>query len=73
VECFERFAAEARWRVERVDELDPADLIALPGELLSQSAWDAANAAVELNKASRMAAEFMNALGLIEGLKGHAR
>jgi len=48
------------------------DLIALPGEVLSQSAWGAANAATELSSASRMAAEYMNALGVIEGLKGDA-
>jgi hypothetical protein len=73
VECLERFAADARRHVERADELDPSRLIALPGEVLSQSAWGAANAATELSSASRMAAEFMNALGVIEGLKGHAR
>jgi hypothetical protein len=73
VECLERFAADARRHVERAAELDPTRLIALPGEVLSQSAWGAANAATELSSASRMAAEYMNALGVIEGLKGEAR
>jgi len=73
VECLERFAADARRHVERAAELDPTRLIALPGEVLSQSAWGAANAATELSSASRMAAEYMNALGVVEGLKGEER
>lgn len=73
VECLERFAAEARRHVDRAAELDPTRLIALPGEVLSQSAWGAANAASELSSASRMAAEYMNALGVIEGLRGEER
>jgi hypothetical protein len=73
VECLERFAADARRHVERAAELDPTRIIALPGEVLSQSAWGAANAATELSSASRMAAEYMNALGVIEGLKGEDR
>lgn len=47
--------------------------MALPGEVLSQSAWGAANASSELSSASRYAAEYMNALGIIEALKGGAR
>lgn len=86
VDCLERFAAEARRAVERAMEtstegarirgdkdFDPNRLIALPGEVLSQSAWGAANAATELSSASRMAAEYMNALGILEGLKGEGR
>jgi len=86
VECLERFAADARRAVERAaqtsteaarirgdKDFDAARLIALPGEICSQSAWGAANAASELSSASRMAAEYMNALGVIEGLKGGAR
>lgn len=73
VECLERFAAEARRELGRAPELDPTRLVALPGEVLSQSAWGAANAATELSSASRMATEYMNALGIVEGLKGVAR
>lgn len=86
VECLERFAADARRAVERAGQtsteaarirgdkdFDPMRLVSLPGEVASQSAWGAANASSELSGASRMAAEYMHALGVIEGLKGDAR
>src|SRR5690606_19059480 len=38
------FVAEARREVERAAERDPMRLAALPGEVLSKSAWGAANA-----------------------------
>jgi hypothetical protein len=73
VECLERFAADARREVERAGEFDPSRLISLPGDVLAKSAWGAANAASELSSATRMAAEYMNALGVVEGLKGETR
>jgi hypothetical protein len=73
VECLERFAANARRDLERAAEVEGPGLLDLPGQVLSQSAWGAANAASELSSASRIAGEYMNALGTLEALKGGAR
>jgi hypothetical protein len=73
VATLEDFAAKARREVERAAELEPGDLAGLPGSLASQAAWGAANAASELSTASRMATQYLNALGIVEALKGGAR
>jgi hypothetical protein len=73
VECLERFAADARREVERAADLDPARLVELPGKVLRASAWGAANAASEIDTATRMAAAYLNALGRIEARKEVAR
>lgn len=73
VECLERFAADARRELDRAAEAEGPDLLNLPGQVLSASAWGAANAASELSSASRIAAEYMNALGALEVLKRGAR
>ena len=73
VECLERFAADARNKLERAAELEGSQLVELPGQVLSASAWGAANASSELSSAVRIAAEYMNALGVVEALKGSAR
>ncbi len=69
VECLERFAASARRDLDRATEVEGADLLNLPGEVLSASAWGAANVSTELTSAARIAAEYMNALGALEALK----
>jgi hypothetical protein len=53
--------------------LEPGELAGLPSALASQSAWCAANAASELSTASRMATQYLNALGIVEALKRGAR
>ena len=73
VECLERFAAEARREVERAADLDPARLVELPGKVLRASAWGSANAASELDTATRMSAAYLNALGRLEARKEVAR
>ena len=73
VECLERFADQARRGLEQAGDLDPARLLALPGDVLSASTWGAANASSELSSATRIAVEYMNALGALEALKGGAR
>ncbi len=73
VATLEDFAAKARREVERAAELEPGELAGLPSAVASQSAWGAANAASELSNASRMAAQYQNAIGMIEVLKGGAR
>jgi hypothetical protein len=73
VATLEDFAAKARREVERAAELEPGDLAGLPGTLASQGAWGAANAASELSTASRMATQYLNALGIVEALKRGAR
>jgi hypothetical protein len=73
VGCLERLAADMRREVERAADLDPYRLIALPSEVLSQSAWTTSNLATEMGSANRMAAEYMNAIGALEALRGGAR
>lgn len=73
VECLERFAADARRELDRAAEVEGPDLLNLPGRVLSASAWGAANASSELSSASRIAAEYMNALGALEVLKAGSR
>jgi hypothetical protein len=73
VGCLERLAADIRREVERAADLDPHRLIAVPSEVLSQSAWTTSNLATEMGGANRMAAEYMNAIGALEALKGGAR
>jgi hypothetical protein len=73
VECLEPFAADARRKLEHAAELEGARLVELPIQVLSASTWGAANASSELGSASRIAAEYMNALGVLEALKGDAR
>lgn len=66
VECLERFAADARREVERAADLDPERLVELPGKVLRAAAWGAANAASEIDAASRMAAAYLRALARLE-------
>lgn len=66
VECLGRFTAEAKREVEHAAELDPEQLVALPGTVLRASAWGAANAAGELDTAGRMAAMYLRALARLE-------
>lgn len=73
VECLEHFAAEARNRLERAAELEGAQLLELPGDVLSAGAWGAANASSKLGSVSRVAADYMNALAQAEALKGGTR
>lgn len=73
VATLEDFAAKARREVERTAELPPGELAGLPGALASQAAWGAANAASELSTASRMATQYLNALGIVEALKRGAK
>ena len=75
VESLEHFAAEARRRLDRAAELqlEGADLLGLPGDVLSASMSGAANAASKLSGAPRVAAEYMAALAEVEALKGGAR
>jgi hypothetical protein len=73
VATLEDFAAKARRDVERAAELEPGELAGLPSALASQAAWGAANAASELSTASRMATQYLNALGMVEALKRGAR
>lgn len=73
VECLEHFAKDARREVDRADDLDPHRLAGLVGTLLSASAWGAANAASELSTANQMAAQYLNAIGMVEAMKGGAR
>jgi hypothetical protein len=73
VATLEDFAANARREVERAAELEPGELAGLPSALASQAAWGAANAASELSTASRMATQYLNALGIVEALKRGAR
>lgn len=73
VDCLEHFAADARREVERSGDLDAHRLAGLVGTLLSASAWGAANAASELSTANQMAAQYLNAIGMVEALKGGAR
>jgi hypothetical protein len=68
VSCLERFAADARREVERAADRDPTRLVALPVELLSLSEAGATNAGAELRRALLDAAEYMNALGVSEGM-----
>jgi hypothetical protein len=69
VATLEDFAAKARREVDRAAELPPGELAGLPGALASQAAWGAANAASELGTASRMATQYLNALGIVEALR----
>lgn len=73
VATLEDFAAKARREVERAAELEPGELAGLPSALASQSVWGAANAASELGTATRMATQYLNALGIVEALKRGAR
>jgi hypothetical protein len=73
VATLEDFAAKARREVERAAELAPGELAGLPSARASQAAWGAANAASELSTASRMAAQYLSALGMVEALKRGAR
>lgn len=73
VATLEDFATKARREVERAAELQTGDLAGLPGTLASQAAWGAANAASELSTASRMATQYLNALGIVDALKRGTR
>jgi hypothetical protein len=73
VTTLERLAADMRRTVEHAAELDPYRLIGLPSEVLSQSAWATSNLATEMSGANRRVAEYMNAIGTIEALKGGSR
>jgi hypothetical protein len=73
VTTLERLAADMRREVERAADLDPHRLVGVPSEILSQSAWATSNLATELGGANRMAAEYMNAIGALEALRGGAR
>jgi hypothetical protein len=73
VVTLEDFAAKARREVERAGELEPGELAGLPSALASQAAWGAANAASELSTATRMATQYLNALGIVEALKRGAK
>jgi hypothetical protein len=73
VATLEDFAAKARREVERAADLEPGELAGLPSALASQAAWGSANAASELSTATRMATQYLNALGIVEALKRGAR
>jgi hypothetical protein len=77
VASLERFAADARREVERTasgDDGEPSRLATLPVSLLSLSQFGAMNAATDLTSAILRAAEYENALGVLEGLSraGHS-
>jgi len=66
----EQFAARARRDLERAaDETDPHRLVELPGKVLTGSAWGTANAAGELEVATRWAIEYMDAILRLQALK----
>lgn len=73
VATLEDFAAKARRDVERAAELEPGELASLPSAVAAQGAWGAANVASELSTASRLAIQYLNAMAMIEALKGGAK
>jgi hypothetical protein len=73
VKTLEDFVAKARREIDGAEKLTPTELAELPGQILAHSSWGAANASSQLNNAMRMVAEYMNALGELDALKGGAR
>ena len=73
VKTLEYYAASARRDVDGAAGLKPEVLMRLPGQILSNSAWGAANASNQVNYAMQIATEYANALAKLESLKDCAR
>ncbi len=64
----ERFTAEARREIEAAQRGDAASLTELPGQVLAASAWGAANAATELQRATKLLAAYSAAVSRLDCL-----
>lgn len=66
VQHLERFAAEARREIERARDGSSSNVMELPGQILSKSAWGAANAATELQRCSTWLAAYSAAVARLQ-------
>jgi hypothetical protein len=62
----ERFAAEARREIEKARDGSSSTVMELPGQILAKSAWGAANAATELQRASTFLAAYSAAVARLQ-------